>query len=196
MREKESRRYDRVTRFRPRSDSPYGRLNGAVAPSDHQDVVPLIRGGIEQAVHDLALLFAGDPEFARCPAPAQWQGSRSGGVRRDRRAHLIARFTCLHTEHFLVRANVQLRLLEDLFPEREQFFLGDFAELHAAPERQFEGRGQHDLAARVVQDRPADRLLLERDVPETCLMRRQGRRQSGRARTDNDNIILPRAARA
>ena len=94
-------------------------------------------------------------------------------------------------EHFLVRVHRELRLREDLLPEVQERFLRRFRQLDLPPEGEIHGGGHHDLAPRVLEYRPPGIPLLEDGVLQPVRLRGQPRREPGRARADDHDVVGP-----
>src|SRR5205807_1846455 len=104
-----------------------------------------------------------NPELARSAPPTDRQQHGVGCVLAAGRLHdEAATVACDVLDAFLV-FDLEAGLALDAGPELEQRLLLRLAEVDLANERHRRGRGHHQLAARILIDGAAERLLLDRD---------------------------------
>src|SRR5215472_12001958 len=166
-----------------------GRLERAVAATDHEHMLPAVLLGIDQTIDDLAELLARHVELARRPAPADREQDRTGGIDGLAGRHLEIAANPLDALDVLAIIDLQLRLGQDLVPEFEQLLLADLAEIDLADQRQRPWRGHHHLAAREVGDGAAERLLLHGDEAQLVLHCCEARRKAGRTAADDHDVV-------
>src|SRR5437660_1437686 len=141
-----------------------GRLEGAVAAADDQHMLAFILLRINQSINHLRHLLARHAELARraTAADREQDAARRVGAAIGLDDEAVSRARDVLDPLLVVDLDAGLAL--GLRPELEQRLLAGLAEVDLAEERHGSGRRHHELPARVLEHRSAERLLLDRDI--------------------------------
>ncbi|MSR02495.1 MAG: hypothetical protein EXR94_07115 [Gemmatimonadetes bacterium] len=142
----------------------------AVTTPDHQNPLALVGFGIEEAVHHVGKLFAGDAELVGGTAAPNRHEHHQGMVftlgRPDgETAHRIP-------EHGLDRffgSHVEPPLLGGARPDGQEVFFGNLTFGEFPVERKLDRARHHQFLARILGHRPAEIFSFQGDEAETTL---------------------------
>ena len=166
------------------------RLDGAVAAADDDAAAALVGRGVEQRIADVGQVLT---RHVQAPRRAATTDREHDVARAQRRA------VGVHDERTVGGAldavegdaagERQLVPGRQRLPQLDQLFLDELALLDAAVQRQLDRVGEHQLLARVLRDRAADRVLLvdHREV-EAALATTERARQPAGAGADDDDV--------
>src|ERR1700674_1438584 len=105
--------------------NPHGRLDGAIASSNNENLLVYVMVRLDQAVHDLRQFLALDAELSRDSALAEREDDRVGPVLpfggRDGEYAILSLFDIFH---FLAFAEFEVDFPQNFAPDREEIFLG------------------------------------------------------------------------
>jgi hypothetical protein len=135
-------------------------------------------------------VLARDADAVGRAAPAEREANVA---RRDARAaghdHVGAVAAPLEPLEDLAALDRQLVAARDVAPQIDQLLLRVARAVELAEERQLDRLHHHELAPRILRDRPSDLLLLEHHEREPLGLRLQCTRDAGRTRADDREVV-------
>src|SRR5205807_859996 len=175
-----------------------GRFERAVAAADDQHMLAFILLRINQSVDHLRHLLARHAELARraTAADREQDAARRVGAAIGLDDEAVSRARDVLDPLLVVDLDAGLAL--GLRPELEQRLLAGLAEVDLAEERHGSRRRHHELPARVLVHRSAERLLLDRDIAHVLRLGGERGREPGGTGPDDEHVELlaPRASGA